>query len=651
MSATTSSSVSGRASAKPCSPAKQTRRLASMVRRANTKTSKGMASSKRPERDPTPEQAPPLRLRIPAPSEEDTDRDGGTCTSSPGSVGFESAAESPVAQAIGDSTEGIPSSAEFRSAESSPQTEGSRARRGSEGDIFHTTSTPIPIIEPGTSPAKPRSESSLLRIRAQLRAAAAAEIECSVRQAEEPADEARDDSFMSDLSAVGGGALHDMPRLANTLLQKTKTRLEESRNLHRDIREDVISGLHGLQEMILRLADSRNRHIAEKEKQRAGYERRLAQMEAKHGASLLEVDKRHLELMAEAKLKIEHTFKEVEAVRHLVYELQDQVKKYSVGTDPTAPCPVLEMRRVQEDIAALRLDVGTLTMTLEENKVQEPRVTEQPQGAPWAQKTFATILKTPKPSTQPGPNFPLLVESADPRDTSEDVVKAIKSSVDVIGLGVGVSSIRRRKNQKVVLTCDSAEGRSKLQTALKDASQKLTVAQITTKRPLLRLPGVINDTSDAQVVEAIMRQNTGTLGEAVLLNENIKVVRRTKGRTKDISNVIIEVSPGLYKTLLDMRLRIGYQVIVAQDQSPIVQCYKCMGFGHFSKECRGEESCGHCAGSHDTRHCPRRAETPICINCSNKGEKPETCTHGAYSQSCPEWQKWDRIARSSVSYC
>ncbi|CAH2216779.1 jg26939 [Pararge aegeria aegeria] len=56
--------------------------------------------------------------------------------------------------------------------------------------------------------------------------------------------------------------------------------------MNREIREDVCSGLHGLHEMILRLSDSRNRYIADKEKMRASYERRLIQTEAKHAAAL-----------------------------------------------------------------------------------------------------------------------------------------------------------------------------------------------------------------------------------------------------------------------------------------------------------------------------------------------------------------------------
>lgn len=104
--------------------------------------------------------------------------------------------------------------------------------------------------------------------------------------------------MLSDISYIGRGALHDMPRLANALLQRTKARLEESCNLNREIREDVCSGLHGLHEMVLRLSDSRNRHIADNEKQRVSLERRIGQLRAEHVAALEQLHKQQMESLA-----------------------------------------------------------------------------------------------------------------------------------------------------------------------------------------------------------------------------------------------------------------------------------------------------------------------------------------------------------------
>lgn len=190
-----------------------------------------------------------------------------------------------------------------------------------------------------------------------------------------------------------------------------------------------------------------------------------------------------------------------------------------------------------------------------------------------------------------------------------------------------------------------------MEQAIKSSTSKLSVSQLKARNLLIRLVGVTKSLEDKQVEEAVFRQNGGLLLTVKTEDCSVKVVRRTNGRTPDICNVVLEVSPDLYRLLVDRKLRIGYQVVWALDQSPIVQCYRCMGYGHFVKECRSPDpGCGHCAGNHDSRQCPRKPDTPSCINCLKNGAGA-TSNHTSFSTTYPEWQKWDRIARDSVSYC
>lgn len=63
------------------------------------------------------------------------------------------------------------------------------------------------------------------------------------------------------------------------------------------------------------------------------------------------------------------------------------------------------------------------------------------------------------------PRYAVLNESADPRHCGEDIVRQIKEKVNVIDLGIGVTGVRKLKNQKVAITCDTERDR----TALKEA--------------------------------------------------------------------------------------------------------------------------------------------------------------------------------------
>ncbi|CAK1579810.1 unnamed protein product [Parnassius mnemosyne] len=249
------------------------------------------------------------------------------------------------------------------------------------------------------------------------------------------------------------------------------------------------------------------------------------------------------------------------------------------------------------------------------------------------------------------PRFALLIESSDPRHTSEDVVSTIKDNIDVVQLGVGVNNVRRVRNQKVVITCNTEEDRSKLQSAIKNSAKKLTVSKSSTKNPLIKLLGISNDLNNKKLEEALVKQNVKLFKDIEKDDIKIKVLRRIKGRTAAVSNIVIEVSPWVWKALKDQKVHVGYQIVPAIDQSPIVQCYRCMGFGHRANECAADKStCGYCAGEHDSRQCPRNNGAPSCANCIKNKVKGDH-SHAAYSAECLVWQKWDRIARSLVAYC
>lgn len=242
--------------------------------------------------------------------------------------------------------------------------------------------------------------------------------------------------------------------------------------------------------------------------------------------------------------------------------------------------------------------------------------------------------------------FGLMVESVDPRDTGDDVANALKSHVDVISLGVGVDGLRKIRNGRVVVNCSTQEGREVLEKAIRDSQPTLTVARASERDPKIRLLGVAHHLTDDQVAKALLSQNPTLLQEVPEGCRGLKVLRRVKGRTDALSNVIVEVSPHLWRALAGKRVRIGYQTVAAVDQSPVAQCYRCLGFGHHARTCQATDgTCGYCAERHDTRLCPNRAATPCCANCEGRP------AHPAYSQECPIWKKWDRIARASVRYC
>ncbi|XP_021208518.1 uncharacterized protein LOC110386478 [Bombyx mori] len=312
-----------------------------------------------------------------------------------------------------------------------------------------------------------------------------------------------------------------------------------------------------------------------------------------------------------------------------------------------------EITKIKDDIADLRdvsvEAVAPIRTAIEEIrgeiKTSERRSNRIPENVEGQRKS-----KIPSRVPPTDPNWPIVLESVDPRSTSDDIIKNVKGKVDPVALGIAINGIRKIRNQKAIVCCDSEKDRKAFCQALKNAEPKLSAKIPSTKNPLLKLPGVANDMTNSQIEEAVIKLNKRLLVEVENKDLKVKVQRRTKGRNSLVANVILEVNYKIWTRLKDQRLKIGYQVVTATDHSPIRQCYNCLGFGHLARDCNQESNkCGYCAQQHDSRICANKNGPPTCANC--KKETGVATAHPAYSRECPIWQKWDRIARAAVKYC
>lgn len=116
---------------------------------------------------------------------------------------------------------------------------------------------------------------------------------------------------------------------------------------------------------------------------------------------------------------------------------------------------------------------------------------------------------------------------------------------------------------------------------------------------------------------------------------------------------VLQVSPTVWQRMTEVgKLHIDLQRVTVKDQSPLVQCSKCLGYGHGEKLCtETEDLCSQCAGPHMRSECPARlvGDPPECRNC--RTAKHEKYDHNSFDENCPIRKKWDSIARSSVAYC
>lgn len=374
--------------------------------------------------------------------------------------------------------------------------------------------------------------------------------------------------------------------------------------------------------------------------------------------------------------------------------------------DATPPTPDTNMTNTNQELDDIR---KTLTLIMDKLNVSEPPSTHLPlttseltthlqplteklrvvsseikimreakEAAPpppmvsiGAELALAELAKTPKPTLTyaqklkekppPKPNHTLIVSSTDPQKTGEKVIEAIRVSLDAKKTGVRVDRVRKARNQKVVLSCGTPEDLALLQRQIK-TDKTLKVEKAHASNPLVRIRDVLSYHTDAEILEHIKAQNKSVFQGVPVEDSTLKVRYRKRARNQHECHPVLEVSPTLYKRMMEVeKLYIGLQRRPVEDQSPLVQCTKCLGFGHTKAVCRERvEACSFCGENHCWEKCPNRlaGKPPACKNCRlSKKEAHDKVTptvtpaHVAFSYECPERQKWDAIARSRVAYC
>lgn len=308
-------------------------------------------------------------------------------------------------------------------------------------------------------------------------------------------------------------------------------------------------------------------------------------------------------------------------------------------------------------INPLRADVAEMANTSKAlNKTMEwynSAIKKQRERAPTAAepKTYAQATRTPPP---PKPNHTLIVSATNPNQTGENVIDTIRRTLDMKNTGLTVDRVRKAKNSKVVLSCDTKENARLLQQRIK-TNKSLKVQEAKAANPLIRIKGVMAYHSDDEIVEHLRAQNqklfVGLEGD----EKSLRVRYRKRARNALQCHPVLEVSPLLHRRVLELgTVHIGLEKRQVEDQSPLVQCAKCLGFGHTKSLCReSHQLCNYCGGMHSWQDCQTRAQggQPKCKNCTRAKITESTEPHVAFSDECPEKQTWDRIARSKIAYC
>lgn len=269
--------------------------------------------------------------------------------------------------------------------------------------------------------------------------------------------------------------------------------------------------------------------------------------------------------------------------------------------------------------------------------------------------TYASTTANKQNNTSPERRalHSIIVTSEEETDSGEEVLSKVREAIDAKEGWVKVTRVRKAKDRKIIMSCDSKEERDKVKNRLKNAGKRLIVEEVQNKDPLIILKDVLISNSDEDVLKAMKNQNRAIFHGLDEAEVRMAVRYRRKARNPHTGHVIVSTSPKVWRRVIDAgALHIDLQYIRVADQSPLVQCSRCLGYGHSKRFCsEPADLCSHCGGPHLKAKCVEWTTNgePNCKNCMLA--KMDQITHNAFSQECPVRKRWDALARRSVAYC
>jgi hypothetical protein len=266
------------------------------------------------------------------------------------------------------------------------------------------------------------------------------------------------------------------------------------------------------------------------------------------------------------------------------------------------------------------------------------------------QQTYANLLTRKDAIANEGKKHleqqgTLIISSKNQQQSCDEIEGLIKRTVNVRSLGVGVTSLRKGTNNKIILKTNTMESMVKVKSELK-RSEVLEAREANKKKPLVVFRGLVKGITERDLNDSLREQN-----QHLGIMEELKIKYRKKHRNELLANVICQVTTETWVKLTKAeRVYIGFQRIYVADESPLVQCYGCLSYGHIFKYCTTKkERCAYCADEHDSRKCTLKSSNNYtCALCLDR-EKDDT-GHSAFSTACPVRIIYERYAREATQY-
>ncbi|KMQ90176.1 reverse transcriptase [Lasius niger] len=177
---------------------------------------------------------------------------------------------------------------------------------------------------------------------------------------------------------------------------------------------------------------------------------------------------------------------------------------------------------------------------------------------------------------------------------SEATCRAVLTSIKPSEAGIKVDRVIKGRNKTVRIVADQDEI-SRLRPMLDNLGME--VKRVDKLNPRLRIRDIPVGTDKSLFVKDLIKQNLDGASE-----EDIRLVYWSPAKGRMGPAAVIEVSPDIRIRLLNQgRVYLGWSSCRVADHLRVLQCFKCLGFGHTANNCQaGSDTCGHCDNVHNS---------------------------------------------------
>lgn len=250
-------------------------------------------------------------------------------------------------------------------------------------------------------------------------------------------------------------------------------------------------------------------------------------------------------------------------------------------------------------------------------------------------KNYSTAVGGKQDVDQQPKTYKVFVKSK-AKQSVEYMKTLIKTNLNPVEMKVGVNAFRGLKNGQLLI---ESNVKAEVDMICRNINEKCggeVEANVTKLRnPRIIIFNIPEDITVENIVEAITIQNPDLKEYGNDMKPKFVFQDRKKNR-----NLILEMSSGARKKILERKLKIGWNMCGWDDYIKVGRCFKCCKFNHRAQDCNGELTCPKCTQNHSLKECKASKEEYKCINCCNykkynNNDQTVNENHTALDENCP----------------